>query len=284
MTAICRAIRRAAGVPVTGLCHGVMHTERTLAHFIGAPPEEVTALAVGVNHLTWIFDLRWRGQDAWPLARERVADAMAAGDNPFSWSLFNTYGAFPAPNDRHTTEFFPERFPHGNYHGRTLGVDVFSFEDTIEHGDRTYAEMKEMAQGQRPLNERIFQRSHGEHEQLLSILHSLEYDERRIFSVNLPNRGAVPELPFDAVLELPAAATARGFCPLHVDGFPLPLVAVLQRVLAAQELTVEAALTGNRQMFVEALLADGSVSDPAAAGKLADDLLSAHRAHLPQFV
>jgi len=55
------------------------------------------------------------------------------------------------------------------------------------------------------------------------------------------------------------------------------------RKIAAVELTVEAALTGSRALFVEALLADGCVSDPAVAGRLADDLLAAHRAHLPQF-
>ena len=49
------------------------------------------------------------------------------------------------------------------------------------------------------------------------------------------------------------------------------------------ELTVEAALTGSRALFVEALLADGCVSDPAVAGRLADDLLAAHKPHLPQF-
>jgi hypothetical protein len=30
-------------------------------------------------------------------------------------------------------------------------------------------------------------------------------------------------------------------------------------------------------------LADGCLSDPAVAGRLADDLLAAHKAHLPQF-
>jgi alpha-galactosidase len=44
LTANCWAIRKATGVPVVGLCHGVFHVERQLAEFIGAPPEEVTSL------------------------------------------------------------------------------------------------------------------------------------------------------------------------------------------------------------------------------------------------
>lgn len=112
----------------------------------------------------------------------------------------------------------------------------------------------------------------------------MEHDERRIFSANLPNYGAVPNLPYDAVLELPAAATARGFSQLHINDFPDSLAALLNRRLAAQELTVEAALTGSRKLFVEALIADGSVTDRTTATRLAEELLDAHKAHLPQFV
>jgi alpha-galactosidase len=46
---------------------------------------------------------------------------------------------------------------------------------------------------------------------------------------------------------------------------------------------VEAALTGDRRLFVEALLADGAVSDPQVAARMADELLDAHQAYLPNF-
>jgi alpha-galactosidase len=306
MTANCWAIRQATGVAVVGLCHGVFHVERQLARFIGAPPQEVTSLFAGLNHLTFIFDLRWRGRDAWPLARARLAeergepvdaavlgqyfaemgaasDDFKAADNPFSWSLFEAYGAYPAVNDRHVTEFFPERFPNGRYYGRTLGVDGFSFENTIAWGDKIYADMRAQALGEAPLNERLFERAEGEHEQLLDILRSIERDERRIFSVNLPNRGAVANLPDEAILELPAAATAAGLRPLQMLDFPAPLAAIVTRKLMATALTVEAALRGSRNLLVEALLADGAVTDPAIARQMADELLEAHRRYLPNF-
>ncbi len=306
MTANCWAIRRATGVPVVGLCHGVFHVERELATFIGAPPEEVTSLYAGLNHLTFIFDLRWKGRDAWPLVRARLAQergepfdsealaarfpemgapggAFRAADNPFSWSLFETYGAYPAVNDRHVVEFFPERFPGGRYYGKTLGVDAFSFEATIAWGDRIYEDMRAQALGEKPLDAAIFERAEGEHEQLLNILRSIERDERRIFSANLPNNGAVPNLPADAILELPAVATARGLRPFQLPDFPDTLAAIIVRKLAATRLTVEAALTGDRGLFVEALLADGAVTDPEAARKMGEELLEAHRQYLPNF-
>ena len=306
MTANCWAIRKTTGVPVVGLCHGVFSVERQLASFIGAPPEDVSAIFVGVNHLTFCIDLRWKGQDAWPLVRARLAeergqpvdretvgkqfpemgapsDRFKAADNPFSWSVFEAYGAYPAVNDRHVTEFFPERFPGGQYHGKTLGVDVFSLEATTANGDRRYADMRAQALGEQPLDEGIFGRAAGEHEQLLDILAAIRGDTRRVFSVNTPNRGAVPNLPDDAVLELPAAATGAGLRPLQIHDLPDPPAAVLTRKLAATQLTVEAALTGSRALFREALMADGAVTDPEVARKMGDELLEAHKIHLPNF-
>jgi alpha-galactosidase len=282
MTANCWAIRKATGMPVVGLCHGVFHVERQLAALIDAPPEEVTSLFVGLNHMTFIFDLRLHGHDAWPLVRKRLAEGHGA-NNPFSWSLFKTYGAYPAVNDRHVTEFFPERFPHGKYYDRgTLGVDVFSFEDTIAHGDRAYAAMRAQALGEQPLDDHIFDRAEGEHEQLLDILRAIGGDTREVFSVNMPNRGIVPNLPPQAILELPAAATARGLRPLQITDFPDPLAAIVTRKAMATQLTVEAALRCDRALFVAALLADGAVTDPDVAHELGEALLDAQREHLPE--
>lgn len=307
LTANCRAIRRATGVPVVGLCHGVPEVERHLARFAGIPAAEVSSLAVGVNHLTFFVELRWKGLDAWPLVRARLAeergesvdwasirrmypevgekpaDAPRVAHDPFSWSIFEAYGAYPAVNDRHVVEFFPQRFPGGSYYGKTLGVDVFSIERTIEDGDRAYQRMKAVAAGEEAAPTWLFSRAPGEHEQLIDIVRSMATDAGRTFSMNLPNRGAVSGLPFEAVLEVPASARASGPYPLQLGEIPVALAAVLNRVIGAQELTVEAALTGSRALFVEALLADGSVADRATASRLADELLAAHRGHLPQF-
>lgn len=289
MSVICRAVRKAIGAPIVGLCIGVQEVCDELADFIAAPRGEVTCLAAGVNHFTWVYDLRWNGRDAWPLVRDRLADAghpltrAARERNPFSWSLFETYGAYPAVNDRHVTEFFPERFPGGAYYGRTLGVDAFSFEGTIAWGDKIYEAMRAQALGAAPLADSVFDRGAGEHSQLIEILDGMAGDARPFFTANLPNRGSVPNLPADAILEVTATATGRGIRGLAVPDFPDTLAAPLVRKIIGQELTVEAALRGDRKLFVEALLMDGCVSDVVTAGRLADALLKAHKDDLPQF-
>jgi len=53
MTVICRAVRKAAGFPVTGLCIGVQGSEWYIADLAGLEREKVTSCSVGVNHLSF---------------------------------------------------------------------------------------------------------------------------------------------------------------------------------------------------------------------------------------
>ncbi len=305
MTAVCRAVRVKTGVPVIGLCHGVHHVEGVLARFLGKEESCMTSFGVGLNHLTFLSDIRCGGEDMMPLMRARAAEqrpllqqeldaktdwpntvtgrAPRYSDDPLAWSIFERYGVFPVAIDRHVSEFYPERFPQGQYYGRTLGVDAFSIDGRIALGDTWFDEMLAVAQSADPLPPAYFENVPGESEQLIQIMQSLLEDKRHVFSVNMPNHGAVPGMPWDAVLEMPAAAGGPGFMPLQAKALPPALTAKLLEKIAAIEITVEAALTGDFDLFVEALLADGSVSDPDAAVALASDLLEAHQAFLPQF-
>jgi alpha-galactosidase len=143
--------------------------------------------------------------------------------------------------------------------------------------------MLAVARSPDPLPDSYFHNVPGESEQLFEIMQSLMLDQRHVFSVNMPNHGAVPGLPWDAVLEMPASAGGPGLMPLQSKPLPPAVTAKLLSKIAAIEVTVEAALTGSFDLFVEALLTDGSVTDPDAAAALASDLIEAHRVHLPLF-
>ncbi|CAN5846764.1 alpha-glucosidase/alpha-galactosidase [soil metagenome] len=305
MTAVCRAIRLKTGVPVVGLCHGLHHVEGVLARFLGRDEGSISSFGVGLNHLTFLTHIYCDGQDAMPLLEAKLDEqrpllqqeirektdwpntvtgrAPRYSDDPFAWSIFERYGVFPVALDRHITEFYPERFPGGRYYGRTLGVDAFSIDGRIALGDTWFDEMLAVARSLDPLPASYFENVPGESEQLLEMMQSLLLDRRHVFSVNMPNGGAVPGMPHDAVLELPAAATGAGFAPLQSKALPPALAAKLLSKVAAIEVTVEAALSGRFDLLVEALLTDGSVTDPDAATALARDLVAAHKSHLPQF-
>ena len=305
MTAICRAIRLKTGVPVIGLCHGVHHVENELARFLGREEGSISSFGVGLNHLTFLTDIRCNGEDAKPLLQAKLDEqrpllqqeirdktswpngvtgrAPRYSDDPLSWSIFERYGVFPVAMDRHVAEFYPERFPQGRYYGRTLGVDAFSIDGRIALGDTWFDEMLAVARSADPLPATYFDNVPGESEQLVDIIYSILRNRREVFSANMPNGGAVPGLPPDAVLELPASASGSGFSPLQSPALPPALVAKLASKIAAVEVTVQAAVLGRFDLFVEALLADGAVTDPDQAVALARDLIEAHKEHLPQF-
>lgn len=306
MTAICTAVRRATNVKLIGLCHGVIYGERYLARMLGVDVSRITTVGAGLNHLTFLYDIRVDGEDAKPrlleILEEQRRDAEKNGheynffnsqlddteiphylDNPLSWELFRRYGALPAVVDRHASEFFPERFPHGQFYTRTLGIDAFPIEEVIARGEKTYRDMLAQGEDGVTVDESLFRRAEGEHEQLVEMIRSLLRDERKVFSVNIPNDGAVNGLPDDAVLEVPGVATALGFCPMKVTGFSDELKGIIARRLAPVNPTVTAALTGNKELWKEAMLLDGAVTDEKVADALVEEFLQEYRDCLPQY-
>ncbi|MEG0397255.1 MAG: hypothetical protein RR612_11035, partial [Oscillospiraceae bacterium] len=129
----------------------------------------------------------------------------------------------------------------------------------------------------------LFTRSEGEHEELVQMIKSLCQDERKDFSVNVPNEGAVKGLPDNAVLELPAIATACGFRPMIVNDFPDTLKGIIARRLAPVEVTVQAALSGDKKLWADAMLLDGAVSDVKIADQIVEDFIAEYGQYLPQY-
>jgi len=309
MAPVCRAVRKATGADIVGLCHGVFGVAGTLAKELGLSPDRLKYTAVGMNHLTWFTEVRVDGRDAMPrlkeIAREKLGrgvdraklgtrfaeagsarrgEALGDVEHPFTWELVELFGAFPAVLDRHITEFFPHMFKReGSYYGKTLGVDAYSFEATIANGDRAFERMREDALSPRPLPEDYSRRIGGEHERVTDIITSIRRDTAAVYSANLPNRGQVPNLPAEAVVESPAVADGGGVRALTLPPMAAGLAGTLATRFQWVETVVDAALEGSRDKFVQALLLDGAVDSVGMAYDLADELLGAQAPYLPQF-
>ena len=105
----------------------------------------------------------------------------------------------------------------------------------------------------------------------------------REFHVNTPNIGAISNLPTDAIVEVPALVDAGGVKPLCVGEMPRPVLGLTQALLNWQELTVDAALSGERSHVVRAMMAHPWLNSRETAEKLCDEMMEAHAAFLPQF-
>jgi len=277
MAVCCRAIVKATGAPVIGLCHGVHHVASYLAEALGVARDDLRYEAVGINHLTWFTQITVGGRDQMPRLRELAEQRT---DNPFTWQLLRLFGAFPAVLDRHIVEFFPQFYRDGTYGEQRLGRDAYSFEDTIAGGDAQFAHMSAVARGDAPVS---VDRSGGEHEQVMAIIASIRARDGAIYSANLPNAGQVPGLPAGVVVESPAAAVGGGLRPIQLPPLSAGLLGTLASRFQWAEVVVDAALGGRRDLVVQALALDGCCDSLAQAEALCDELLAAQATWLPAF-
>ena len=74
MGMLIRAVQEVSDIKITGLCHSVQGTAAMLAHWIGAPMEEVTYFCAGINHQAWYLSFKWNGEDAYPLIRKAITE------------------------------------------------------------------------------------------------------------------------------------------------------------------------------------------------------------------
>ncbi|MCL1792650.1 MAG: hypothetical protein FWG34_02150 [Oscillospiraceae bacterium] len=291
MSVNCWALNKYSKTKTIGLCYGVTDIQRQLANVIGAPFEETWSKAVGVNHFTWITQFTHNGKSAWNRVREAMAnDEAKRVGGQFTWELFETFGAFPAVGDGHICEFMPPTQAKGAYYGKTFGVDGgHDFERYARYWDDVCEEMEAQAYGRKPLTVLPEETAAGctfRDEDLfidvvMAALGSGKAVER---TVNLPNNGIVLNLPSDAVLEVTALVNGSGFHPYNCGEMPAGINAILQRVVASHALTVEASLSGDRNMVIQALMADLVAANRQTAEKIADCILETHKDYLPHFI
>ena len=309
MAPVCYAVRQATGAPMVGLCIGTWETVHYLANSLGADISDVSYNVAGINHLTWFSEVYLKGRDAMPMlkahARQVVEETQMAVDqakkgkasiphcgspftssfnHPFSWQCLLWFNAFPAPMDRHVTEFFPQLFRDGSYYGKTLGINEFCFEETIKAGDDIFNGMRADAFSTAPLTDAYFARLGGEQEQVIDIIQAIRNNERKVFFANLPNAGQSPNLPLNRVVETPAVTDGRGIHAIQQAPLPTAAAGVLATRFAWVDTVTEAALERSREKFIQALILDGAVQSPDSAVRLADEFIEAQGAYLPKLV
>lgn len=294
MSAIVRGVQKATSIRCAGLCHGVLHTREVIARDLGFQTEDVNVVFAGVNHLCWLLDVRHDGNNVYPRFREFLASGLAnplddAVDDPYdafqyvsAW-LTSLYGLFPSPGDRHVAEFFPwflrldgETLRYGTQSGLDMTNRIFATKDT------TREQLRAQADGIEGLDPELLEEAR-EGERLVHIIDAIVHDQiLPELAVNVRNDGLIPNLPPWAIVEVPGQISGFGVRGVSVGELPEGIAGILRQRIDQQELTVDAALSGDRQLAVQALLADplmGNVSIESAEAML-DEVMDAHRSRM----
>jgi alpha-galactosidase/6-phospho-beta-glucosidase family protein len=290
MTVLTRVVSMTSRIKVIGLCHELFGVRGGLMRMFGANVEDFQYRVVGVNHLIWILDMTIRGQDGFRMLRDFMASGRqlptppSRGDwhEPFrdNWklklALFDLYDALPAAGDRHLAEFFPYFLTPATDYGAEYGVGLTK----ISHRKQQVASAREAV---REAIEGDFPAVSRSHEATADIVSAVANGRSVRTIVNLPNIGQVDELPRGAVVETLAEITSAGAAPHTVGKVPLGVLSTLQPHVVNQELIVQASLTGDYKLALQAMANDPLVHDLKTARALLDDLLAAHAELLPQF-
>jgi len=291
LTVLTRAVTRQTSVKAMGLCHELQGVRGGMIRMFGADVDDFDMKVAGINHLIWLLDLKIRGQDGFEMVRQYEAAGKSvplrstSGGHraPFQdrWqvkmSLLDTYGYLPAAGDRHIAEFFPYFLTEETGAGEDYGVLLTKIEHRYDMLHASQAQVKRWLDGSEPL---ILEHSP---EESANIIAAMANGKPARAIVNVPNHGQIDNLPREAVVETLAEVGGTGVNPIGVGSLPPGVLGTVHPHVVNQEMILDAALTGDRQLALQALIGDPLVTSYKDAPKLLDELLEAHAELLPQF-
>jgi alpha-galactosidase len=313
MTALCRAITKTTSIKTVGLCHEVTNFRGVLSLLADADWNAIELAVTGVNHVPVVtaidlgggrdgmaflravvdgkidldadlgFDLgadehERPGSFGEELLPRRATKRWFVEEYKAGFELFRRYGAFVAPGNRHTLEAFPAMLAEDAEWGKQWNIHYTTIDERAAHEQR-YAE---------DLDKRLGATAPPQYpslEMAAPVIDALVTGRSRTFPLNIPNTGQCPDLPLDAVTESMCVVDGDGIRGGAAVEAPDFFASWLRRVVASQELTVEAALTGDRDLVHAAMLLDphAGTLGLATIEQMTSDLLAATHRWLPQF-
>lgn len=276
MSSIVLGLQRYSKIPSIGVCTGPDAQVRRYAKLLSVPEDELEVRVAGVNHCDFILEMRCRGEDLLPRAVELLAEANL---HPISRTIYEIFGGLPTPGDIHIMEFFP-------YFMRR-GVDLEQWGQTHNYVENriskreTFWESVEAA----VRGEGGFVKSHEAQEKVDQLICSALFNQSRIFQLNMMNRGSIPNVLPEAVIEVPTVVDSFGYHPVQFGPLPTAIAGICNIAATVQDLTVEAAMNGDRKLALQALLMDPTVysMEIDTVNNMLDEMLMAQRVWLPHF-
>ena len=300
MTCLTRAVARETTVPVVGLCHEVENFCMDMAIALGKPHTALRPVVAGVNHFPLVTALDIEGADGLDVLRGMV-DELGGLEalrpqpgqeeaEPFTTldfarrhllklSILERYGALPAAGDRHVAEFLPGILTEESGWGASWGISLTPIADRQRHQDEYVAEVGAALSGEQDIP------TWASGELVAPVIDSLVTGTRREAPLNIANVGQCPDVPLDAVVESMCVVDSSGITGRDVASAPRPLAELLRRHAAVQELTVEAALSGDRASAQAAFALDplAGRTDWRELDAMVAELMSGTAEWLPQF-
>ncbi|MBU8913183.1 MAG: alpha-glucosidase/alpha-galactosidase [Spirochaetales bacterium] len=291
MAIVTGAVLRATDVPTVGLCHSV---QSCVPHLLKSlEMEEYTDRAqwkiAGINHMAWLLELTADGENLYPEVKRRAFeknDLALSGkadkhDDMVRFEVMRHFGFYVAESSEHSAEYMPYWIKSG-------------YPELIEQYNIPLDEYPRRCEGQiagwEKQRESLVSNTALEHER------TREYGSYIIEAVvtgaptrihgNVMNVGLIPNLPANALVEVPCLVDRNGVQGVYSGSLPTQCAALNMTNINVQLLTIDAALNGSRELVYQA-----AYLDPHTAAELplfrirelCDEMIDAHGEFLPEF-
>ena len=264
---------------VVGLCHNVQFTARDIAEYLGVDLKRLSYHCGGINHMTWFLRLQVDGKDAYPDLRRAMNDPEIYAKDKVRFEIMRTLGWFVSESSEHNAEYTPH-FLRRDDQISAFDVPVDEYvRRSIRNLNRYQETRRKLLAGEEfPLDRSV---EYGS-----QIIRAMTLGEPEIIYGNVRNTRLIDNLPEDCCVEVPIVVDRNGLRPCHVGKLPPELAAYCAPHVFVQDLTVTAALEGQRERVYRAAALDrhaASVLTLAEIRSMVDDLLAAHADSMPRW-
>lgn len=257
MAMLCGAMQKHSNVEVTGLCHSVQGTVKMLAEWLEIPKEEIVYKCMGVNHQAFYTVLKHKGKDLYPLLREKLKDEEFYNKEIVRNEMFLKLGYYVTESSGHNSEYNqwfrkrPDLIEKYCTHGTNWnpGEYAFSLNLRLDRKANTKKQYDEFLEKGIDKEKSI--------EYAANIFNARLGDGKPfVFNGNVLNHGSIPNLPYDACVEVPVVADFMGFKTTIAGNLPEHLAILVNTTARIENLAVEAAMKKSREMVYEAVYMD----------------------------
>jgi alpha-galactosidase len=281
MAIVTGAILKATSVKTVGLCQSVQVCARDLCRMLDLPDDDLQWRIAGINHQAWLLEITRHGQDLYPEIKRRAALPEYRDKDAVRFELMKWFGYYVTESSEHSSEYVPwfikRRAPEliERFH-----IPLDEYPRRCVHQIAQWEAMKSELLADHPLpHERG-------HEYASYIFEAMLTGTPFTLGGNVLNTGLVTNLPPGACVEVPCVVDRNGVSPTRVGDLPCQCAALNRTNINVQELTIQAALTGNREYVYHAALLDPHTSTELTIDEtiaMVDELIVAHDPVLREF-
>ncbi|TVX99681.1 6-phospho-beta-glucosidase [Cohnella terricola] len=277
---VTEAITRHSKVKSIGLCNAPIGLHKWLSKKYETTPERLYTEFVGLNHLHWVTRIEVNGEEKLTELLDKREEYSGKNVPATEWDLefLRGLGGLPSYYLKYfyLTDAMLEEQLASLKAGGTRAEVVKRVEDEL------FELYKDPNLQEKP--KQLEQRGGAYYsEAAVNLMVSLHNDKRDIQTLNVANGRTLDFLPEDASIEVNCVVTGQGPLPLPVTKVPEQAKGLIAAVKTYERLTIQAAITGDRQIALQAMASHPLVPSVKVAKAMLDEMLEKNKPYLPAF-